>query len=201
MAKLQLNNTDVIEQVSSTDVTYKFPGPNHTFSVKALNQPISGTTNSTNDDANSDQLAVYNGSTKLFGITEHGYVLAPQNAVFAGANSNDSGKWKGFSTINVSNSYWDNTNGIFTCPVSGVYFLSVHGQSASTVFYWGLKKNGTVTTATLSAYASYNTGSNYMHAPSSTAISCSAGDYLEFVTVNGSLNTGGQNGLTIFLLR
>ena len=59
MAKLQLNNTDVIEQVSSTDVTYKFPGPNHTFSVKALNQPITDSqTGTTPDVANStsDQL-------------------------------------------------------------------------------------------------------------------------------------------------
>ena len=82
MAKLQLNNTDVIEQVSSTDVTYKFPGPNHTFSVKALNQAISGATNSTNDDANSDQLAIYNSSTKLWGISEAGYVVNPKVPCF-----------------------------------------------------------------------------------------------------------------------
>ena len=57
-------------------------GPNHTFTVKAVNQPISGTTNSTNDDANSDQLAIYNDSTKLWGISEAGYVVNPKLPYF-----------------------------------------------------------------------------------------------------------------------
>ena len=81
MASITLGSETVISEDSGV-VNRLFPGPNHTFTVKALNQAISGTTNSTNDDANSDQLAIYNGSTKLWGITEHGYVVNPNLPYF-----------------------------------------------------------------------------------------------------------------------
>jgi len=153
MAKLQLNNTDVIEQVSSTDVTYKFPGPNHTFTVKALNQPITGATYSTNDDANSDQLAIYKGSTKLWGINESGLVQNPNvpsfrvrgsSTVTVNATGNNKIQWNTDSGNNCYNDgNFDTTNSRYTAPISGKYWFATNLRvdGASTYFRWMIVKN------------------------------------------------------------
>ena len=112
----------------TTSNPINFTGPNHTFTVKAVNQPISGTTNSTNDDANSDQLAIYNGSTKLWGISEHGYMLNPTKPYF-NVYKDDVTSFTSSTDIvwnqvkyNVTGSY-NTSNGRFTAPISGTYFF------------------------------------------------------------------------------
>ena len=62
---------------------------NHTWTVKAIDEAIVGATNNTKDDADSGQLAIYNGTTKLWGITEHGYVVKPNIPAFKFGISND----------------------------------------------------------------------------------------------------------------
>ena len=78
MADIIIDGTTIINKTGDT-ISQTFPGPNHTFTVKAVNQPITGVTNSTNDNANSDQLAIYNGSTNHSAITEHRNMLNPPN--------------------------------------------------------------------------------------------------------------------------
>ena len=192
MAKLQLNNTDVIEQVSSTDVTYKFPGPNHTFSVKAVNQPITGATNSTNDDANSDQLAIYNGSTKLWGISEAGYVVQPKNPVFQAygtLNSPTTGNYMIFPTTvtNIGNHY-DTTNGKFTAPISGNYIFATATIGNNTVSTERLyfHKNGSQYISDLHLRVQ-NDGTWYPFGERSFIVVMSAGDY--FQIYNGGAGT------------
>ena len=91
----KMNNNVKLQEVSGVTTVYadqsSYAGPNHTFTVKAVNQPITGTTNSTKDQSTSDQWAIYNGSTKLFGVSEDGYVVKPQTsnfyAQYTGSNS------------------------------------------------------------------------------------------------------------------
>ena len=99
-------------------------GPNHTFTVKAVNQPISGTTNSTNDDANSDQLAIYNDSTKLWGISEAGYVVNPKLPYFKVRKSSSitgTGDVVFNTVIYNTENFYNTSNGYATAPIDGLY--------------------------------------------------------------------------------
>ena len=209
LLKLQINNTDVIEQVSSTDVTYKFPGPNHTFSVKALNQPITDSqTGTTPDVANStsDQLSIYNGSTKLWGINESGYNLKPGNPAFnmVSNKSNHSGGHNpdqingvtdnsatdSFINFNIGNHY-DTTNYRFTAPIAGKYYFEAVIQlmaTANHVHHCGIHfyVNGT------EIFDNYQgTNGNYYHIITVPVIvNLSAGDYVTW----GVNPTSGGNG-------
>ena len=207
MAKLQLNNTDVIEQVSSTDVTYKFPGPNHTFSVKALNQAISGATNSTNDDANSDQLAIYNSSTKLWGISEAGYVVNPKVPCFTAICNQGSAAYAAdpmiFNVILLNNENMYNTStGRATAPIPGIYMFSlvgIKGNDASGVGRGQFRVNGADNNGSGAYYpqARGEAGYNYSQMVSIFYVNLSAGDYVSIDNNDDDAgmwaNSDGQN--------
>ena len=67
---------------ATNQILLSLSSTNHTWTVKAIDEAIVGATNSTKDDADSGQLAIYNGATKLWGITEHGYVVKPNIPAF-----------------------------------------------------------------------------------------------------------------------
>lgn len=131
---------------------YKDAGPNHTFTVKVVNQPITGATNSTKDNATSDQLAIYNGSTKLWGINESGFILNPNIPCFAASwkyvdltvnnefLNSDGSKDGWVSRYNPQNDF-DIVEGIYTAPTSGAYYFEFHDNvlrtgSAAGYFDW-----------------------------------------------------------------
>ena len=56
-------------KVDLTNVgTTNISSTNHTWTVKAIDEAIVGATNNTKDDADSGQLAIYNGTTKLLSL-------------------------------------------------------------------------------------------------------------------------------------
>lgn len=123
-------------KVTTADTELNIKTTSHTFTVKGVDSAIgdsqSGTAPDTSD-SDSGQFAVYNGSTRLFGITEHGYVLTPKAVWFHAYN----GATQDTSLPNVaievveftsaqqdsSNSY-NTSNYTFTAPVSGAYHFS-----------------------------------------------------------------------------
>ena len=137
----KMNNNVKLQEVSGVTTVYadqsSYAGPNHTFTVKAVNQPISGATNSTKDNATSDQLAIYNGSTKLWGINESGFILNPNKPCFAASwkyvatqfhdeyLNSDGSKTGWTARLNPQNDF-NATDGIYTAPVSGTYFFTFH---------------------------------------------------------------------------
>ena len=175
----------------TTSNPINFTGSNHTFTVKAVNQPITGATNSTNDDANSDQLAIYNGSTKLWGINESGFVTNPNAPGFTARGYSSYISQTGISeysnngemyiflynqiTYNIGN-HFDNTNGRFTAPISGRYLFNFnHGHKAA-ANYMG---TGFIYNGNYNIFQHWSNNDNNHHFNGgSLIVNMSAGDFL-----------------------
>ena len=203
MTNLVMDGLTIFNKTDNV-ITQTFPGPNHTFTVKALNQPISGATNSTNDDANSDQLAIYNGSTKLWAISEHGYMLNPTKPYFNVYKDDVTSYtttgpadlvWNQVK-YNVTSSY-NTSNGRFTAPISGSYFFAFNIlHRGSGYVKGGYAINGTEFYAGTASefYVDGGTSGAHTHVCIPMILELSAGDY---VTVNvyrsgGDLYFGGN---------
>ena len=133
----KMNGNVMIQRKSGIDSQF-FHGPNHDFEIRAENSPIIGTTNSSENNATSDQLAIYNGNTKLWGITEGGWVVNPNVPIVCiGRTETSLSLTAGTDAYATTNVFYDviqgithNTNtGTFTVPVSGIYYIS----------YWSIK--------------------------------------------------------------
>ena len=104
--------------------------------------------------------------------------------------------------INVGNHY-NNSNGRFTCPIAGTYFVSMfcisHGNNT---FDIKLQKNG-------NEYVGFHPysapiGANHMDLSGSCLITCAASDYLTLYLSSGTMYGGGgsgrHSGFSVFLL-
>ena len=139
MADIIIDGTTVINKTGDA-ITQTFPGPNHTFTVKAVNQPITDSQTGTAPDVSnstSDQLAIYNGSTKLFGVTETGIVVKPGHPSFHAYGNYDSDDMSdgeifpfGSTEHNIGNHYSTSTY-LFTAPISGSYQFNYY-----TIWYY-----------------------------------------------------------------
>tara|TARA_B100001939_G_C16750284_1_gene533629 strand:+ start:32 stop:667 length:636 start_codon:yes stop_codon:yes gene_type:complete len=119
-------------KVTTADSELNVKTTSHTFTVKGIDEAISDSQSGTSPDttdSDSGQFAVYNGSIKLFGITEHGYVSKPKQPMFYATNGN-SGNPTAYSTVsqNIGN-HFDGT--YFTAPVTGTYLFELTCGSAS----------------------------------------------------------------------
>ena len=143
---------DLTNVGSANLVSTNISSTNHTWTVKAIDEAIVGATNNTKDDADSGQLAIYNGATKLWGITEHGYVVKPHTPSFS-VEYKDNDSTPDFvsakviwNTIKTNNgNHYSTTTGFFTAPVPGNYFFHSSIRKASGgVAYFGMYiyKNG-----------------------------------------------------------
>tara|TARA_Y100000004_G_scaffold24480_1_gene24679 strand:- start:88 stop:726 length:639 start_codon:yes stop_codon:yes gene_type:complete len=211
MADIIIDGTTVINKTGDA-ITQTFPGPNHTFTVKAVNQPISGTTNSTKDQSTSDQWAIYNGSTKLFGVSEDGYVVKPQTpnfyAQYTGSNSatltsNDELRFTLVHT-NVGNHY-DGTSR-FTCPIDGTYLFYVqalgNNDGGRIIGYFSINGSTSYTTDKTIEYS--HDSEEYNDFQGTAIVNLSAGDYIA-IRMNTSYNriynsSTGQNVFMGYLL-
>jgi len=181
----------------TTSNPINFTGPNHTFTVKSVNQPITDSqTGTTPDVANStsDQLAIYNGSTKLWGISEAGYVVNPTLPCFVahvtgGAYTSTSGVFPANATNHNQGNHYSTSTYAFTAPIDGVYLFTFSALSNNTgstsrpMFY----VNGS------SSYNGIQHGIGNVdgNGSNSNATSCliklTAGDYVQVKSQNGSL--------------
>ncbi len=139
--KVDLTNVGTTSAVSVTLTEMNLSSTNHTWNVKAIDEAIVGATNNTKDDSDSGQLAIYNGTTKLWGITEHGYNVKPKNPGFVAHVVGD-GNYRSLSAgnkfpangtnYNQGNCY-NTTTYQFTVPVAGLYiftFSAITDQSS-----------------------------------------------------------------------
>ena len=174
---------------TTTGVSHiKMSGTNHTFDFKVVNQPISGATNSTNDDANSDQLAIYNSSTKLWGISEAGYVVNPKVPCFTAICNQSNADYTAdpmiFNVILLNNENMYNTStGRATAPIPGIYMFSlvgIKGTNTSGVGRGQFRVNGADNNGSGAYYpqARGEAGLQYTQMVSVFYVNLSAGDYV-----------------------
>ena len=216
--KIQSDNaTNVLTVGTDDSVTlgteFKVTSTSQTFTVKGIDAAITDSQTGSDPnvaDSDSGQLAIYNGSTKLWAISEHGYMLNPTKPYFNVYKDNVSSYtttgpadivWNQVKS-NVTSSY-NTSNGRFTAPISGRYFFAfnvlhrgtsyVKGGYAinGTPFYAGTAIDSTNATE---FYVDGGTSGAHTHVCIPTILDLSAGDY---VTVNvyrsgGDLYFGGN---------
>ena len=201
---------DLTNVGSANLVSTNISSTNHTWTVKAIDEAIVGATNNTKDDADSGQLAIYNGTTKLWGITEHGYVVNSKVPYFhADKNNLDSQTvtgeivWNNTVLDNPPGSY-NNTSGRFTAPVAGVYYFAFYVLKRGTSFIrMSFLLNGAQYRQN-QIYQSNASGAEEM-AHASIIMSLSAGDYVS-VTIyevgGGNIYSGSNmhNGFLGYLI-
>jgi hypothetical protein len=199
MSEIKINNIPVITEnngsVSLTTGTANIgnvnvdninvSSSNHTWTLKGIDAPIGDSqTGTAPDTTNSDsgQLAIYNGATKLWGITEGGYVLNPKVPYFH-VEKDDTSSYSSVGEIVFNVLVLDNTNGYststgrFTVPVSGTYLLAFYGlKRLPNYINGGFAKNGSQYRQ--NQFYQYHVDSseqNMVHI--STLIELSAGDF------------------------
>tara|TARA_B100000902_G_scaffold18784_1_gene22540 strand:+ start:23249 stop:23920 length:672 start_codon:yes stop_codon:yes gene_type:complete len=180
------SDTDAISisstgKVTTADSELNVKSTSHTFTVKGIDSAISDSQSGTapdTTDLNSGQFSVYTGSTKLLGITEHGYVLKPNNPhVFCrGYNSTTASSVLTYDSVETNNgNHFNNTTGLFTAPISGVYYVGIFSGYKSSDGYLGLYlvKNGA---ADIYGWSSYITNLKHANNTINYARYLSAGD-------------------------
>ena len=210
--KIQSDNaTNVLTVGTDDSVTlgteFKVTSTSQTFTIKGIDAAITDSQTGSDPnvaDSDSGQLAIYNGSTKLWAISEHGYMLNPTKPYFNVykddvASYTTTGPadivWNQVKS-NVTSSY-NTSNGRFTAPISGRYFFAFNIlHRGSGYIKGGYAINGTEFYAgDLSEfYVDGAVSGSHQHVTIPMIFDLSAGDY---VTVNvyrsgGDLYFGGN---------
>jgi hypothetical protein len=144
-------------------------------------------------------------------ISPSGYVTAPYQPAFsaeiyngAGSSASSYTYWT-WSTIQVNiGSNWNNSTGLFTCPVAGKYMVMLNfslRNNYNTYSAAGILKNGT-----LMAHSWFppgpDTGFAYSPNTVTTVLSCAANDTIAFgwhSSYGYPVGTDGNNGSIVFL--
>lgn len=189
-------------KVTTADSELNVKTTSHTFTVKGIDEAIGDSQSGTSPDtadSDSGQFAVYNGSTKLFGITEHGYVLKPNVPSFRATEATTSSAFADDDYMVFANDLgssgvdyfqqgitYNTTNGRATVPVSGLYCFTLHALNNNAgVIETEFRKNGVQIRGTRT-YASQT--ANHVGQFYQTIINLSAGDYINVYAINGPLH-------------
>ena len=144
--KIQSDNaTNVLTVGTDDSVTlgteFKVTSTSQTFTVKGIDAAITDSQTGTDPnvaDSDSGQLAIYNGSTKLWGITEHGYVVNPTLPSFVAhvnsgtAFTSTSGMLPANETNHNQGNHYSTSTYAFTAPINGVYLFTFSALSNNT---------------------------------------------------------------------
>ena len=175
----------------------QFSSSHHTWELKAVDAPIVGANYSTNDDPLSGQLAIYNGATKLWGITESGYQTNPNMPLFScGSPINSAsatGVLKNLYVFHNPGNHYNSSTGLYTAPISGYYLI----------YHWFMNSSS----GTMDVYSIYNgvrdqvgttyggNNSQFAHASGSYIRYLSAGDAIGLETAQTVYHsTDGRHG-------
>ena len=208
MTNLVMDGLTIFNKTDNV-ITQTFPGPNHTFSVKAVNQPITDSqTGTTPNVANStsDQLAIYNGSTKLWGINESGWVQNPNIPAFKFGIVDDTNtattRRMGLNVTLLTTrdsfnngNHFNTSDGRFTAPINGYYyfnFVIMRNASNGTYVDAQIVKNepsavGQGSTSTFGRIYKGSYTSSYEQNNVNIITFLNAGDYVAFDITNGSI--------------
>jgi hypothetical protein len=215
-AELKFNGTTIITETAGVanlqninDINpsnLKFNTTNHEFTIKGVDAPIVGANYSTNDDANSGQLAIYNGTTKLWGINESGWIQQPNIPAFKFGITNDTNTGTtrrmgpNVTLLTTRDSFnngnhFNTSDGRFTSPIDGYYyfnFVIMRNSSNGTMVDAQIVKNepnaiGENSSSTFGRLYRGSYTSNYEQNNVQIITFLNAGDYVAFDMTGGSI--------------
>lgn len=148
-----------------------------------------------------------NGASNWMNVNASGILTRPQTPYFRGqltglgAPYNAGGApLKVTADENVGNC-WNNTTGLFTCPVAGYYLVLGGSIAAATTGYFYLRKNGSDV-----HFTHWNHSGNWTYVPLSAIILAAVNDYFSWhltgltPATTGFYGNGGHNMWAIGLL-
>ena len=178
---------------------FKVTSTSQTFTIKGIDAAITDSQDSTDpvtSDSDSGQLAIYNSSTKLWGISEHGYVVNPKvpcfTATLNAGTANYSADPMIFNNVILNNeSMYNVSTGRATAPIPGIYcfsFVGIKGTATNGVGRVQFKVNNANTNGSIQyPQARGEEGTQYSQMVSIFYVNLAAGDY---VTCDGNDEDG-----------
>jgi hypothetical protein len=157
------------------------------------NQPFEGYIQYSHPENSLGFWVNYTGSsTARLRIDSSGYVTTPFQPAFmartyAGAG-NVSGSYTAFTFNNIDinrGNHFNNTTGIFTCPVAGDYYVYLNYNLRVTVADWHnatILRNGTMV---IQSWSMPNSNFEYGNTVASCVLNCAAGDTITLAFHNG----------------
>ena len=207
-----LKNTVQVESginLSNPALSFTTPNNVNTFTVKAIDAPITDSQTGTTPDvsnSSSGQLAIYDSSTKLWGISEAGYVVNPKIPCFTVICNQDNSNYAAdpmiFNVILLNNqSMYNASTGRATAPIPGIYmfsFVGIKGNSTGGVGRGQFRVNGSNNNGSGAYYpqARGEAGDDYTQMVSIFYVNLSAGDYVSIDNNDDAgmwAASGGQN--------
>jgi len=225
MSEIKINNIPVItENNGSVELTtgtadignvnvgnINVSSSNHTWTLKGIDTPIgdsqTGTAPDTTDN-DSGQLAIYNGATKLWGITEHGYQTNPNmpciSGRLGGASSFVSPAKILFEQFWIGQGItYDSNTRRFTVPIEGFYRITMNpffknGVSNGRVL---IGVNNDAPNQTTCFGHCYRESATYDTACLNSVVNLSAGDYIVYYLYQGELYNANNDRFNDFSIQ
>lgn len=162
-----------------------------------------------------NEMRLYTNATQHLTVNSSGIVTMPNQPAMSGRAIRpvDTGGYvttgvniyvDGGANLEVNNgNHWNNSTGVWTCPVAGRYFcyaafLLDDNQGAGSLARYAFKKNGS------EFFISYNHdkyGSSYGGMATAGGIfNCAANDTITCVVSHGQFHAGGESSMSIYLL-
>lgn len=160
--------------------------------------------------ANGSTFSVDSGATNWLTCNANGIITQPRPYLFATLSGQ--GTFYRAATVTFGNivanvgSCWNNSTGLFTCPVAGRYLVSMGGIAGGTAVgapgsfgygYCYINKNGSTF-----HFSHWNHASNWEYMSLSGIVGCNAGDTISFRIFEsyGSWYGGGDHGCFFIVL-
>lgn len=144
---------------------------------------------------------IANGATNWLKVDASGRMNREVPIYFQGHLTGQTANYKTGTVVMGAVNYnvggaWNNSTGLFTCPVAGRYLIgcgaiangNANGLGAPNG-YFALIKNGTVP-----VFSHWNTASYWAHIALSAIVTCAAGDTLSFAINTAPSPASGPNG-------